>query len=66
MFLGKLNEKYKDLPEINGRELFTVVPLAVITILFGIYPWPFLKYIGETMNVLIDQIVAIGGIAGVM
>src|SRR5499426_856102 len=29
MFLGKPNEKYASLPEINGRELFTLVPLAV-------------------------------------
>jgi NADH-quinone oxidoreductase subunit M len=66
IFLGEMNEKYKDLPEINRRELFTVIPLAVITIFFGIYPYPFLKYIGETVNVIIDQVVAMGSMAGVM
>lgn len=66
IFLGEMNEKYKDLPEINGRELFTVIPLAVITLLFGIYPYPFLKYIGETVNVIIEQVVAVGSLAGVM
>ena len=38
MFLGPLNEKYKDLPEVNGRELFTLVPLGARTVIFGIWP----------------------------
>lgn len=66
IFLGKLNEKYADLPEITGRELFTLVPLAAITILFGVYPKPFLSMISETMNVIIDQVVAFSTTAGVM
>ena len=37
MFFGPANEKYNDLPEINNRELFTVIPLAVITLILGIY-----------------------------
>jgi NADH-quinone oxidoreductase subunit M len=64
IFLGKLNEKYATLPEINGRELFTVIPLAAITILLGVYPRPFLEIIKNTVNVLIDQVVNLGGIAG--
>ncbi|MFC1852896.1 NuoM family protein [candidate division CSSED10-310 bacterium] len=43
MFLGPVNEKYKDLPEINGRELFTLVPLGIITLIFGIFPTPVLN-----------------------
>lgn len=56
IFFGELNEKYTDLPEINRRELFTVVPLAAITLFFGIYPSPFLNMIKATMNLLIDQV----------
>jgi NADH-quinone oxidoreductase subunit M len=40
MFMGEMNEKYKELPEINKMELFTVIPLLVITVFFGIYPRP--------------------------
>jgi NADH-quinone oxidoreductase subunit M len=65
MFFGKLNEKYTGLVDINRRELFTVVPLLAITIFLGIYPRPFLDMIKETMNVLIDQVVIVGGIAGI-
>jgi NADH-quinone oxidoreductase subunit M len=38
VFLGPLNEKYRTLPEINARELFTLVPLGAIVIVVGIYP----------------------------
>jgi len=42
MFLGKPNEKYLTLPEINVRELCTLVPLGAIVIFLGIYPTPIL------------------------
>src|SRR6185295_14637492 len=38
VWLGKLNEKYATIPDINGRELFTLVPLAAIVIVLGVYP----------------------------
>lgn len=56
MFLGKLNEKYVDLPEINKRELFTLIPLAVLVILLGIYPAPVLDVMKVTMGNLIHII----------
>ncbi|NQU28582.1 MAG: NADH-quinone oxidoreductase subunit M, partial [Candidatus Marinimicrobia bacterium] len=65
MFFGKLNEKYADLPDISRLELFTVVPLALITLFFGVYPAPFLNVIRETVNSLIEQVVTIGGTTGI-
>ena len=64
IFFGELNEKYKTLPEINRLELFTVVPLLVITIFLGIYPAPFLDIIASTMDVIIHQVVSLATIAG--
>jgi len=64
MFMGTLDDKYKDLPEINRMELFTVIPLAVITLFLGIYPKPFLDLISSTMNVIIDTVAVIGSVAG--
>jgi NADH-quinone oxidoreductase subunit M len=52
MFLGPLNEKYKTLPEINGRELFTLVPLGAITVIVGIYP----KWVIDVFRVSMDGI----------
>ena len=43
MYLGKPNEKYLGLPEINARELFTLVPLGAIVIFLGVYPTPILN-----------------------
>ena len=64
IFFGELNEKYKDLPEINRLELFTVVPLLVITIFLGIYPAPFLDIIASTMDVIINHVVTLATFAG--
>jgi len=63
MFFGPANEKYNDLPEINKRELFTVIPLAVITLILGVYPRPFLDLVASTLNVLIESVVSFGGLA---
>jgi NADH-quinone oxidoreductase subunit M len=63
IFFGELNEKYKDLPEINRLELFTVVPLLLITLFFGIYPAPFLNLISSTMDVIINHVVSLATFA---
>ncbi len=64
IFFGELNEKYKDISEINTRELLTVVPLAVVTLLLGVYPRPFLDIVSSTIDHLIYQVTQIGGFAG--
>ena len=38
VFLGTLNPKYEELPEINRREILTLVPLGILTIVLGILP----------------------------
>ncbi|TFG98259.1 MAG: NADH-quinone oxidoreductase subunit M [Calditrichales bacterium] len=53
VFLGKLNPKYEDILEINGRELFTLVPLGILTIGLGIYPMPVLDLMRTSLNYLI-------------
>lgn len=54
IFFGELNQKYVNIPEINGRELFTLVPLAVIVIFLGIYPMPILNLFTATVDKLLD------------
>ncbi|MCG8607133.1 NADH-quinone oxidoreductase subunit M, partial [bacterium] len=54
MFFGELNPKYAELPEINGRELFTLVPIGIIVILLGIYPAPLLNLIKTSLNNLVE------------
>ena len=49
-----LNEKYKDLEDISSRELLTIVPLAIIILLFGVYPAPLLNMISPAMEGIIE------------
>jgi hypothetical protein len=40
VFFGPLNEKYKGFADLNGRELFSLIPLVFVVLLFGVYPKP--------------------------
>ena len=57
MFFGPLKEKYETLPEISGRELFTLVPLGAIVIFLGVYPLPVINLISTSLNYL-NQLVS--------
>jgi NADH-quinone oxidoreductase subunit M len=52
VFFGKTNEKYLTLPDINTRELITLVPLAIIVLVFGIWPQPILDLMNSSMTYL--------------
>jgi NADH-quinone oxidoreductase subunit M len=54
MFLGPLNPKYATLPDINGREMFTMIPLAVIVVILGVYPMPVLNMINVSLMHIIQ------------
>ncbi len=50
VFLGPLNEKYKDFPDADRRELFTMIPLAFLCLLFGVAPALLLNTIVPTIE----------------
>jgi NADH-quinone oxidoreductase subunit M len=50
MFLGTFNTQWEALTEINGREIFTVIPLAILMIGIGVYPAPLVNMIKATME----------------
>ncbi|MCZ7647845.1 MAG: NADH-quinone oxidoreductase subunit M [Planctomycetota bacterium] len=54
VFFGPLNEKYKGYADMNGRELFTLAPLAVMVIAFGVMPQPLLDLTSKTVPQLVD------------
>lgn len=56
MFLGPLNQKYSSLPELSGREMFTLAPLAAIVVLLGIFPMQALNLINATLMQLLTVI----------
>jgi NADH-quinone oxidoreductase subunit M len=41
-------------PDLNRRELITLVPLAVLTIVFGIYPNPIFDIVGPSFERIMD------------
>ena len=50
VYLGPPNEKYLKMPDINGREIFTLVPLGVIVIVVGVYPSVGLDMLRTTLD----------------
>jgi NADH-quinone oxidoreductase subunit M len=60
VLLGPVNPKWRSLPEITRRELFTLVLLMVLIIAIGIYPPAFLTIFGPTNHALVDLV---GGIS---
>jgi NADH-quinone oxidoreductase subunit M len=63
LFLGTLPEKWKTLPDINGRELGMLIPLAVIVIVLGIYPSPMIDMMSSAVNTLVDVVGKSGAVA---
>ncbi len=56
VFLGTLPEKWNGLTDVNTRELFALVPLAIIVIYLGIYPMPILDLMNASANHLVEFI----------
>ena len=52
VFFGKLNPKYRDLPDMNVVELASVVPLICIVIFLGILPSTIISYFETSLNYL--------------
>jgi len=65
VFLGPFNEKYKDLKDMTPRELGTIIPLAVIVIILGVYPAPLLDMIAPTMDNLIHVVQDMAAVIGI-
>ncbi|MEO8168640.1 MAG: NADH-quinone oxidoreductase subunit M [bacterium] len=54
VFLGTLPEKWKNLTDMDNREMIMLVPLAAIVIFLGIYPSPVLNLMNTSLNHLAD------------
>lgn len=53
VLLGRSNSKWERLPDINAREVFTLVPLMVLILVIGVYPKIALHYMTPTIQALI-------------
>jgi NADH-quinone oxidoreductase subunit M len=52
VWLGPVNQKYANLPDLTPRELVTLVPLAIIVMVLGVYPHAVLDLINPTLLAL--------------
>ena len=57
IFLGQFNTKWEGLTDINGREIFTLVPLAILTIVIGVYPRILNVFLKDTVDNLVKLII---------
>ncbi len=55
VFLGPLNERYKDYPDINAREIFSLAPLLFLCVFLGIFP----HFLLDWMNVSVMDLIQI-------
>jgi NADH-quinone oxidoreductase subunit M len=55
VFQGPLNPKYANLEDMSVREMVTVWPLAIMTIILGIYPSFYLNIIQPAINRLSEH-----------
>jgi len=54
-FFGEVtNEKNKNLPDINKKELFGLIPLVIVAIWLGVYPKPVLEPINNSVKSIVQ------------
>jgi NADH-quinone oxidoreductase subunit M len=56
VFMGDLDERWKWLPDLDARELVSIIPLIILIILIGIYPNPLIALFDGAMNDLVESI----------
>lgn len=58
VYLGEVGEKVRGLPEITARELGTLLPLAALVVLLGVYPNALLNLLRPTLHGIVAPLAA--------
>ncbi len=56
IFLGPLNQRWASLADLDRREAISLVPLAALMLVFGVYPRPLLDVINVAMTTLVTAL----------
>ena len=56
VYLGSLNDKWKELTDLTPREYLMLVPLTIIIIFLGVYPSPMLDLMNASTNAMVKFI----------
>jgi NADH-quinone oxidoreductase subunit M len=54
IYLGKLNEKWATLSDMDMREYAMLVPLSIIIIFLGVYPSAMLDLMNTSVNSMVQ------------
>ncbi|TFH24791.1 MAG: NADH-quinone oxidoreductase subunit M [Myxococcales bacterium] len=63
VWLGPVNEKYADMPDVTSREIVTLVPLAIIVLILGVQPHFVLDLINPTLLAINHTVSAANAVA---
>jgi hypothetical protein len=55
MFGEVTNPKNRELPDMTWRERWTLIPLVVLAIWIGVYPWSFFSILEAPVERLVQQ-----------
>ncbi len=53
VYLGKLEDKWKQLPDLNFREYAMLVPLSIVVLFLGVYPSAMLDLMNSSVNSIV-------------
>src|SRR2546427_93995 len=56
IFLGPVNERWAGVPDLDTRAKILLIPLAVLMVIFGLYPKPLLDVINAAMTTLVGMV----------
>jgi NADH-quinone oxidoreductase subunit M len=56
VFLGPVNEKYRAMPDVNGREVFCLIPFGALCVILGVAPMLLLNWMNPSTKALLDII----------
>ncbi|MCF6188052.1 MAG: NADH-quinone oxidoreductase subunit M [Desulfobulbaceae bacterium] len=56
LFFNAVNDKVLNLPELNRREIITLVPMVVLIFWIGLYPNALLSFMHESVTHLLNQV----------
>ncbi len=61
LFLGPLNERWKNLTDMDWGELFALAPLCAAMLVIGLYPYPLIAVINAPMTEIVTWVTHLGG-----
>ncbi len=63
VYLGPIKEKYLAFRDLDGREALSLVPLAALCVLFGVYPALLIDYMDPSIQAILDAVKPAAGAA---